>query len=302
MNKGKTKQRNFFNILKEQKDVIATILTIVSILIVSFLVSNFIFNLGYFSWSSYKFLELLTLSDYQEGTAPLLFFVCVTFILFFNVLHIDLLQFVFIKDLVYCSYKIFIVLPLQYVFIFISKSFIKLFLLKNMNYTIKKRYIILSQKFVSTQSKYKKIKSKFIDVCIKILLLLIYAICPIWTFYNKVYCVEPLLFWSILKFWLIFIILIPFIKEKYKYLVVIPILFIVLFISGQWMFLRNLQDTSVINYTMENRQLHVVRILSRGVIVYDKKSDNLTFVTWESVKSISKEIKYAKKRYFTNAK
>ncbi len=245
----------------------------ISVGIFAFLIFNFIFNIGYFTFIGLKFSTLLELRDYYEGTAPLSVFVLVLFMGLTN-------AFLYSKHIKFAlrgiKYLYRIALYFGWYLITLRTKY------KNLAFNKKRQFI---------QAK-NKIKNGFLDK--ELFLAILYALpsvillfLALWQLSYWILPVSKILFIIVFCIYLI-PLLIYFYSKSYIMKTSFIILAIVslLYSFGCWEFMRDFKKTGTKVTLSDNQTVLLIRTLAKGVLVKDK--NNVTFYQWSDVKQISK--------------
>lgn len=245
----------------------------ISVGVFVFLVLNFIFNIGYFTFIGLKFLTLLELRDYYEGTAPLSVFVLILFMGLTN-------AFLYSKHIKFAlsgiKYLYRIALYFGWYLITLRTKY------KNLDFNKKRQFI---------QAK-NKIKNGFLDK--ELFLAILYSIpfvllliLPLWQLSYWVLPLSKVLFWVIFCIYLI--LLLCYFYATTNTIKITSIIFVIvsLFYSfGCWEFIRDYNKTGTKVVLSNNQIALLIRPIAKGILVKDK--NNITFYKWSDVKQISK--------------
>lgn len=268
---------------------IKELLNLLPFLILLFLISNFIFNCGYFISLGIKNMGLLSLPDYYEGTAPymifcLLFFACV----FITGIDKDNLEVVkFFTTSIKRFVRNIIVVPsclLYYkIILFVFKM-----QCRNGDFHHKRIYVQTSKKINEMLVDIKEYMKLFMWVLARFILSIIAIAYPIYWLFEKMFHVDKSLYFVSILAYLITLILVLFVTNK-KIRIIVSVLFyfFCIFILGAWMLLKNYNDLSTIVKTKNNKEYSLIRPINKGVFLKDKGND-VIFYKWESVESITR--------------
>ena len=262
------------------KNIIDKYVKILPLLIFLFLLINFIFNSGYFFIIGNKFLSLLTLSDYYEGSAPLIVITILSFALIFNT--------IFLNNHVRASYMYLNLLLSSKIYVplralrFNFKRTIH-FKLNRSKYTYNDR-----KKLIKAKKDYEKFQNEIVQNFkdlndIKPLInwvLICIILLPILIIFINSFLVSIRLFYLLLILYICIIITASQKKGtmKYYFLTILTIIFI--FCLGVWQFLRDYKlDT--MSYMMNKQEKYqVIRPISKGILV--KQEKNILFIDWNN--------------------
>lgn len=256
-------------------------LKLITIAAFLFLITNFIFNLGYFSSMGIKYASLLEIKDYYEGTAPILMFVATIFLTLVNAL----LFLNFIKFIMLVIHNYTNGLRLNCYLSFLLK-----FKYNKAAYSIKKRLIQMKKELNDINKQLGKYSLE--DLLNFIFFVFIFTV-PIFQLYEYVYKFSKSSFWILLTLYLFFYYVAIFVKNLIsKISITTVIMIIIIGLLGHWAFLRDFNYMGA-NVTLDNNsQVLLIRPISKGVIV--KNKSEIEFYQWNRVKRFSKPIKILK--------
>ena len=242
---------------------------IISIITFSFLILNFIFNMGYFLPLGLKFFSMLSIRDYYEGTAPLLIF---SIMLYGSVFNIPVFHRI-VQDLpknIKILYEVKMKLPND---------------LKKLKKDIEKSNIteeeckIFQDRYKNTEKEIKEFTesqelkdfNKYgFDLFVFAVLLPIIII-----FFNSVFISKNLLLVLLLVFIaIISSFFIPKDSVRKPVLVIFTISFLMLL--GLRQFICDYNDLNVLGI-FQNNKYYIIRPISKGYIVKDK-DNNIKFI------------------------
>lgn len=275
-------------------DFIKIATTALPLVILLYLMCNFIFNAGYFYVFGIRFMSLLTMQDYYEGTAPFIAFIFCFFSGFFNVCMHS------IQD-VLCFPRIFInyldshiYLPLRIIFVKAVKKikiFVLLCLKHKITYSEKKTYAMMRKELKDIEKDLKnRIAPMSSNLLFEISVCVFFIFSPLYYFYKHIYFVDRMMFCFFLGIWIIYAFLLTKLKLMYRILVTIVALVFFLIFFGIFMSESNIQNTAITVQLKNNDTYQLVRTISRGVIVKDNDYI-IKFVPWNDVNQISKIIR-----------
>lgn len=251
---------------------------IIPLLIFLFLLINFIFNLGYFFIIGNKFLSLLTISDYYEGSAPLVSITVLSFGVIFNA--------VFLNNHVRASF-------IYFNLIFSSKVSVPIRILKinletNIHYKFNHSKYTYADKrlLIKKRKELKSIKNDMnenvkdmqeFNPLISWSLSFIIILPIVIIFINSIF-ISMLLFFILL---IIYILILIFASKKksiakYYFLTMLSIIFI--FCLGIWCFLRDYSIDTVSYIANSNKDIQVIRPISKGILI--KSQNGISFIDW----------------------
>lgn len=263
-------------------------LKILPIFILIFLISNFIFNAGYFCALGVKYMSLLALSDYYEGTAPY-FIVCLfLFGAIFSIFNEDFLISVeFFPRSILNFLSTTINLPFQILINKVLLIVVRIKTFKNLNFSEKKLYTKIKKQ---SENSTKHSKDLFVLAnlqLVKFLLGLAIIFSPVFLFWSKIYPLNKYLFILVSSVYVFFILLLSFAKKLNKMAIFVMFYIIFLFLFGHWMLYKNCEDKYTILKTTTNNEYSLIRPINKGVFVKGKDRDVL-FLKWENVQQITR--------------
>lgn len=254
-------------------------LKLISISIVIFLILNFIFNIGYFAFIGLKFISLLEIRDYYEGTAPLFIFTLLYFIGYFNIIVYSrpikkILNFITtVSNIITRD----IILKTKYK-ILLSGC-------KQMSFNIKRRLVLINRDI----KKFNQLKvTDLFKSFLGFVFVLFIAVFPLCHSYYLIYKYSKELYFIFIFLYLILVYIYLFNQNVYKKilfsLLIIPFMFSII---GCWAFLRDYKTSGSEVLLNNNKTYVLLRPITKGVIL--KTSKGLMFYTWNNVKYIEKE-------------
>lgn len=275
-------------------DFIKIATTALPLVILAYLMCNFIFNAGYFYVFGIRFMSLLTMQDYYEGTAPFIAFIFCFFSGFFNVCMHS------IQD-VLCFPRIFInyldshiYLPLRIIFVKVITK-IKLFALRclkhKITYSKKKAYAEARKELKDIEKDLKsRIAPMSSNLFLEISICVFFIFSPLYYFYKNIFFVDKTMFYLLLGIWVVYAFLLTKLKLIYRIIVTFVALIIFLLFFGIFMSESNIKNAAITVQLKNNDTYQLVRTISRGVIVKDN-GFIIKFVPWNDINQISKNIR-----------
>ena len=261
-------------------DFIKIATTALPLVILLYLMCNFIFNAGYFYVFGIRFMGLLTMQDYYEGTAPFIAFIFCFFSGFFNV----------------CMHNIQDVLYLPWMIIFVKVvTKIKLFafccLKHKITYSEKKDYAGIRKELKDIENDLKnRIAPMSSSTFFEIFFCFLFLFYPLYYFYINIYFIDKTMFYFLLGIWIVFAFLLTKLRLIYRIILIFVALIIFLLFFGIFMSESNIKNTAITVQLKNNDTYQLVRTISRGVIVKDN-GFIIKFVPWNDVNQISKNIR-----------
>ena len=244
-----------------------------------FLVLNFIFNLGYFSTIGMKFVSLLEIRDYYEGTAPQ-----VVFVLFFFLGYMNIILYSKPIQNVFCNLQLIFDISVRAVFLRLRyRKLIRKY--KKMLYE-NKREVVRIKKRIEKFSKYN-IKEILVSILLFVLLIVIILL-PIFQSYIKIFNFSQEIFWILLGAYLILVGVYLFSKSSVvKIIASVLIIPFMLLLLAHWAFLRDYKTSGTEVLLNDGSRYILLRPISKGVLL--KKDKALLFYSWDKVDHIIKE-------------
>lgn len=275
-------------------DFIKIATTALPLVILAYLMCNFIFNAGYFYVFGIRFMSLLTMQDYYEGTAPFIAFIFCFFSGFFNVCMHNI-QDVLCLPRAFINYlNTHIYLPLRIIFVKVVTK-IKLFALyclkHKITYSEKKACVWIRKELKDIE---KDLKNRIAPMSsytfFEMLFCFIFMFYPLYYFYINIYFVDKIMFYLLIGIWFIYAFLLTKLRLIYKIIATLVALVIFLLFFGIFMSESNIKNTAITVQLKNNDTYQLVRTISRGVIVKDNNFI-IKFIPWNDVNQLSKNIR-----------
>lgn len=262
---------------------------IIPLAVFLFLICNYIFNVGYFTPLGIKYLSLLDIRDYYEGTAALIIFVLFIIFSVFNFLLYtnDLKRF---PTYLSCLFDGICTIPIKLLWC-------KIINIKNLvfhrtkyknNYKLKKKWLTIQKKLVLIRQKNIKYKIKILKFFKVFIYPLSVVVTPLVLFYLFVYKTSTVLFLAMITMYILYVSLALFYKKINRISFSMFILVALVYLFGIFTFMRNFNYSGTYVNINGDTQL-LVRPLSKGVI--SKKDDYIIYAQWDKVDIIFKEVK-----------
>lgn len=269
------KNQNISSILSEWQKYIP-------LAVIFILLSNFVFNIGYFNNIGWKFLGLLCLADYYEGTTP--YFVLTIFLFscfIFYSLSIRIMP-------IFSSF-----VPNLFRFCKLAAHFFKNVISnkikKNINNTAE-----FQTNSIDLKSRFRGLfgKSFFMLFCELMFTLFIFFLTAV-TFVF-IYIWSPILCYSFIILYILFLTFHYFIKlDKVKKIIsYIGFYFIFIAFLGNFNYTQNTDkyNESFVILKENNTQYPLIRAMSKGAFIEDQ--NHIVFVKWEDIKFVEKINQY----------
>lgn len=268
--------------------------TALPLVILAYLMCNFIFNAGYFYVFGIRFMSLLTMQDYYEGTVPFIAFIFCFFSGFFNVFMHNI-QDVLCLPRVFINYlNSHICLPFRIMYIknIVKIKILVLYCLKyKITYSDKKSFARIRKELKDIEKDLKiNIAPMSSNLFFEISVCLFFIFSPLYYFYKYIYFVDKMMFYILLGIWVVYALSLTKLRLKYRIIVTFIALIIFLLFFGIFMSESNIKNTAITVQLKNNDTYQLVRTISRGVIVKDNNFI-IKFIPWNDVNQLSKDIR-----------
>ena len=275
-------------------DFIKIATTALPLVILLYLMCNFIFNAGYFYVFGIRFMGLLTMQDYYEGTAPFIAFIFCFFSGFFNVCMHNIQDVLYLPRAFINYLNAHIYLPWRIIFVKVVTK-IKLFafccLKHKITYSEKKAYAGIRKELKDIEKDLKnRIAPMSSSTFFEIFFCFLFLFYPLYYFYINIYFIDKTMFYFLLGIWIVFAFLLTKLRLIYRIILIFVALIIFLLFFGIFMSESNIKNTAITVQLKNNDTYQLVRTISRGVIVKDS-GFIIKFVPWNDVNQISKNIR-----------
>ena len=275
--------RKFYSVIKNE------IIVILPFIVLLFGVSNFAFNIGYLGIPfGLKFMSLLVIQDYYEGSAPLITAGLGIYWLFFGTtLTLPVIYIKEMKEAIPMLFKMCKVYCIHFPKIYYRLIMIKLHL-KHSTFVDKKNYLNDCKELTYWQNLFRDLFKKLFIVSLFYIVILGSAFFPIYVFYLMVSHTSMFLFIFIVLLWLVFMFSFHALPNNRILFVIIAFLILSICL-GFYTFINDYNNrfkTEVISNN--NEKLYLVRPLSRGALTTDTSS-NIIFVVWDDILAIKQQ-------------
>lgn len=229
-------------------------------IIFTFLICSFVFNIGYFAPLNFKFMGLLTLSDYYEGTAPALFW------------SLTLLHSFVLPILTYYKDIELILNALHKIINLLNK-------IKKLNINNKNTREMRAEIFENLIYLIK-------TILIYLLIMLPSLFFTMWLLSIYAFDIKfAILAYSITSLALILSFVLYAIKKYIGIYVLSIFIFLMITYSGVCLSKKDYKSNSLTVRTYDNQVYLLIRPISKGIIAKSYQKDTI-FIKWKDVKMI----------------